>query len=99
MQGLPHSMRAVVLVGHGGLDMLRYREDCPRPEPGAGEVLLQVHACGLNNTDINTRTAWYSRAVTSGTADNAAGGIEAASAAGGSWGDRVQQFPRIQGAD
>jgi NADPH:quinone reductase-like Zn-dependent oxidoreductase len=99
MQSLPSSMRAVVLVGHGGLDMLRYREDWPRPEPRAGEVLIQVHACGLNNTDINTRTGWYSRAVTSGTAQSAPRGFEGASVSGGSWGDRTQQFPRIQGAD
>lgn len=99
MQSLPSSMRAVVLVGHGGLDMLRYREDWPRPEPRAGEVLIQVHACGLNNTDINTRTGWYSRAVTSGSAQSAPRGFEGASVSGGSWGDRTQQFPRIQGAD
>lgn len=99
MQSLPSSMRAVVLVGHGGLDMLRYREDWPRPEPRAGEVLIQVHACGLNNTDINTRTGWYSRAVTSGSAQSAPRGFEGASESGGSWGDRTQQFPRIQGAD
>lgn len=97
MQALPKSMRAVVLVGHGGLDMLSYREDWPRPEPAAGEVLIRVHACGLNNTDINTRTAWYARGVASGTAENAVQSIEAAGA--GSWGDRMQQFPRIQGAD
>ena len=99
MQCLPNSMRAVVLVGHGGLDMLHYREDWPRPEPGAGEVLIQVRACGLNNTDINTRTAWYSRAVASGTAENAACGAEDAGTSAGSWGDRIQRFPRIQGAD
>jgi NADPH:quinone reductase-like Zn-dependent oxidoreductase len=99
MQSLPSFMRAVVLVGHGGLDMLRYREDWPRPDARAGEVLIQVQACGLNNTDINTRTGWYSRAVTSGTAENASRGFGDAAASGGSWGDRTQQFPRIQGAD
>ena len=59
-------MRAVVLTGHGGLDKLEYREDWPAPEPGPGEVLVRVSACGLNNTDINTRTAWYSKAVSEG---------------------------------
>jgi NADPH:quinone reductase-like Zn-dependent oxidoreductase len=99
MQSSSSSMRAVVLVGHGGLDMLRYREDWPRPEPHAGEVLIKVQACGLNNTDINTRTGWYARAVKTGTQESAAHGLENAVASGGSWGDRVQQFPRIQGAD
>lgn len=99
MQSLPSSMRAVVLVGHGGLDMLHYREDWPRPAARAGEVLIQVRACGLNNTDINTRIGWYSKAVTSGTAQRATHGPEGASVSGGAWGDRTQQFPRIQGAD
>lgn len=57
----PTSMRAVILTGHGGLDKLEYREDWPIPAPAAGEVLIKVGACGLNNTDINTRTAWYSK--------------------------------------
>jgi NADPH:quinone reductase-like Zn-dependent oxidoreductase len=99
MAPLPSYMRAAVLVGHGGPDMLRYREDWPRPEAGEGEVLIQVQACGLNNTDINTRTGWYSRAVKSGTAESAARGIEDGGVSAGSWGDRIQQFPRIQGAD
>ena len=62
----PKTMRAVVLTGHGGLDKLEYREDWPVPTPRPGEVLIHVGACGLNNTDINTRTAWYSKAVTEG---------------------------------
>jgi NADPH:quinone reductase-like Zn-dependent oxidoreductase len=99
MQSLPGSMRAVVLVGHGGPEMLHYRNDWPRPEPRAGEVLIQVQACGLNNTDINTRTGWYAKAVKSGTAESAAQGCDEVGATGGSWGDRTQHFPRIQGAD
>jgi len=99
MPSLPDFMRAVVLMGHGGLDMLKYREDWPRPEAGAGEVLVRVHACGLNNTDINTRTGWYSSAVTSGTTDTATREFQGGSLAGGAWGGRTQQFPRIQGAD
>jgi hypothetical protein len=44
-----------------------YRTDWPRPDPGPGEVLIKVGACGLNNTDINTREGWYSKAVTGAT--------------------------------
>lgn len=54
---VPDVMRAVVLTGHGGLDKLEYHEDWPVPVPGDGDVLIRVSACGLNNTDINTRTA------------------------------------------
>jgi NADPH:quinone reductase-like Zn-dependent oxidoreductase len=93
-------MRAVVLTGHGGLDKLEYREDWPTPRPAAGEVLVRVGACGLNNTDINTRTAWYSKAVREGITD-AGGreGFEDAEAESGSWGGAGIEFPRIQGAD
>ncbi|HUY84658.1 MAG TPA: alcohol dehydrogenase family protein [Steroidobacteraceae bacterium] len=93
-------MFAVLLTGHGGYDRLEWREDVPVPEPAAGEVLIQVGAAGVNNTDINTRTAWYSRAVSEGTtAAAAAGGIEAASAADSGWTGTPLAFPRIQGAD
>ncbi|PSM16362.1 alcohol dehydrogenase family protein [Nitratireductor sp. StC3] len=96
----PDSMRAVVLTGHGGLDKLAYREDWPVPDPAPGEVLIRVGACGLNNTDINTRTAWYSRAVSGGiTPTSGSAGFEEAEAEAGSWGSAALRFPRIQGAD
>ena len=50
---IPKTMRTVVTMGHGGLDQLEYHEDWPTPSPAAGEVLIEVGACGLNNTDIN----------------------------------------------
>ncbi len=90
----------MVLTGHGGLDMLEYREDWPTPVPADGEVLVRVGACGLNNTDINTRTAWYSKTVTEGiTDDGGKSGFAEAEAATGSWGNAQIRFPRIQGAD
>ena len=97
---VPAIMRAVVLTGHGGLDKLEYHEDWPVPEPQAGEVLVRVGACGLNNTDINTRTAWYSKSVTEGITDaGGKAGFDSADAASGSWGSSTISFPRIQGAD
>ena len=97
---LPDVMRAVVLTGHGGLDKLEFREDWPTPVAAAGEVLVRVGACGLNNTDINTRTAWYSKSVTEGiTDDGGKSGFAEADAATGSWGSSEIRFPRIQGAD
>jgi NADPH:quinone reductase-like Zn-dependent oxidoreductase len=56
-------MKAVLLKGYGGFDRLEYREDVPVPVPRAGEVLIRVGAAGINNTDINTRTGWYSQVV------------------------------------
>jgi NADPH:quinone reductase-like Zn-dependent oxidoreductase len=100
MAAIPKTMRAVVLTGHGGLDKLEYREDWPTPEPGPGEVLIRVGACALNNTDINTRTAWYSKTVTEGiTTEGGTGGFETADDATGSWSNAPLTFPRIQGAD
>ena len=54
-------MKAVLMKGHGGFDQLEYRDDVPVPLPRANEVLIRVLAAAVNNTDINTRTAWYSR--------------------------------------
>lgn len=87
-------MRGVVLTGHGGPDMLEYREDLPRPVPAADEVLIAVAACGMNNTDINTRVGWYAKAVSGPTSDEA----PKSSGVDGSWGGGLA-FPRIQGAD
>ena len=51
---IPSRMAAVQLVGHGGLDKLHYRTDVPVPAAGPGEVLIEVAAAGVNNTDINS---------------------------------------------
>lgn len=53
---IPEKMAAVLLTGHGGIEKLEYRTDVPVPQPGHGEVLIQVAAAGVNNTDINTRS-------------------------------------------
>ncbi|KIC16899.1 alcohol dehydrogenase family protein [Leisingera sp. ANG-Vp] len=95
---LPATMKAVLLTGHGGLDKLDYR-DTATPQPDKGEVLVKVGACGLNNTDINTRTAWYSKANTDALGDGAEGGFESTDDQDSSWGAGEITFPRIQGAD
>ena len=85
-ESLPATMKAVVLTGHGGLDKLVYR-DVPVPVAGPGEVLLEVHACGMNNTDVWVREGAY--------------GTDEDPAAVASWrrGKPTLEFPRIQGAD
>ncbi|MFH9864340.1 NADP-dependent oxidoreductase [Streptomyces sp. NPDC017202] len=45
-----HTMRAVRLHEHGGPEVLRY-DEVPIPEPGPGEVLVRVHAVGVNPPD------------------------------------------------
>ena len=55
------------------------------PAPGAGEVLIEVGAAAINNTDIWTREGAY------GSADDPA--------AVSGWRREPMAFPRIQGAD
>lgn len=92
---LPRTMRAVMLRGHGGLEQLEYRDDVPVPRPAAGEVLVRIGAAAVNNTDINTRIGWYSKAVSGATAS----GAPQAQSGDSAWGGGAVQFPRIQGAD
>ena len=92
-------MAAALLTGHGGLDRLEYRTDVPVPEPGPGEVLIRVAAAGVNNTDVNTRTGWYSKSVRGDTGEGAAGGIDGVDPGDSSWSGGAIRFPRIQGAD
>ncbi|CUU54785.1 NADPH:quinone reductase [Parafrankia irregularis] len=47
-------MRAVVQHGFGGVEVLAV-ETVPDPVPGAGEVVVQVAACGLNHLDVMQR--------------------------------------------
>jgi NADPH:quinone reductase-like Zn-dependent oxidoreductase len=97
--GIAARMRAVQTTGHGGLEKLEYREDVETPTPASGEVLIRVGACGMNNTDINTRTAWYSKSVTEATDAGGAGGFGQAKSGDSTWGGASISFPRIQGAD
>lgn len=93
---VPKTMRAFVLTGHGDFDKLEYHTDWPVPEVSAGALLFKVHACGLNNTDVNTRTAWYSKSVTESTTGDA---FDSAEDDDATWGGAAVTFPRIQGAD
>lgn len=78
-------MRAVLLTGYGGPEKLEYRQDVLIPEVGPGEVLIQVGACGMNNTDIWTRENAYSHNIDPHTSP--------------AWPPEPMHFPRIQGAD
>jgi NADPH:quinone reductase-like Zn-dependent oxidoreductase len=93
---IPTTMKAMILTGHGGLDKYDWREDWPVPQPAPGEVLIRVGACGMNNTDVNTRSGWYSKAVTDRTTGE---GFETINDEDPSWGGAPLAFPRIQGAD
>lgn len=85
MDKIPKKMRGVYLKGYGDFSKLEIREDIPVPIPGPTEVIIKVGAAAVNNTDINTRLAWYSKSGKD--SDDA------------SWSDEAIKFPRIQGAD
>ncbi|MCA1189868.1 MULTISPECIES: zinc-binding dehydrogenase [unclassified Saccharopolyspora] len=80
---VPSTMTAARLTGHGGPEALELA-DVPVPVPAEGEVLVQVGAVALNNTDLWTREGAYGRP-----------GDPTARAG---WRGPVD-FPRIQGAD
>ncbi len=50
----------------------------------------------MNNTDVNTRSGWYSKAVTEATTGDEYAKVDDA---GPTWGGAPISFPRIQGAD
>ncbi len=93
-----NTMKAIVTMGNGGYEQLVYR-DVPIPTLAPGEVLLQVLAAGVNNTEINTRLGWYSSKVNAGTDELTASEQEEAEAkADGGW-NEATPFPFIQGTD
>lgn len=65
-------MKAVRIHSYGGPEVLSY-EDTPRPVPGAGEVLIRVHATSVNPFDVAARNGYmhswfnYSFPLTLGT--------------------------------
>lgn len=77
-------MHAVILKANGDYNQLEYVQNFKTPKPKENEVLIQIKAAAVNNTDINTRIAWYSK-------DN--------KEEDASWSGNSLNFPRIQGAD
>ncbi|MEQ3724144.1 alcohol dehydrogenase family protein [Alcanivorax sp.] len=97
---IPKTMHGVLLTGHGGLDNLEYRDNLAVPVPASNEVLIRVGATAINNTDINTRTGWYSKTITSGRGEGAEAGFgKSSSQQDSSWSGKPLRLPRIQGAD
>ena len=47
-------MKAVLLTGHGGPEMLRLGE-APDPVAGPGEVVVDIHAASVNAADYKVR--------------------------------------------
>ena len=88
-------MSAILTTGHGGFEVLEFRNDVKVPMPKSDQVLIKVLGAGVNNTDINTRTAWYSKSVTGETNSKDSKGLDD----DGGWSGDPINFPIIQGAD
>ncbi|WP_429615093.1 NADP-dependent oxidoreductase [Sphingobium olei] len=94
ISGMIATMKAFMLTGYGGPEATVVRE-IPRPEPGPGEILVRVHAAGLNPVDFKTREGMlkivqrYPLPITMG--NELAGVVETSPTAGTQFapGDRV----------
>lgn len=51
-------MKAAVINGHGGLEVVGIAHDLPVPEAGPGEVRVKVGAAALNRLDLWVRAGW-----------------------------------------
>ena len=55
---LPTTMKAIEIAAPGGPEALRLTER-PVPQPGKGEILIEVHAAGINRPDVLQRLGKY----------------------------------------
>jgi NADPH:quinone reductase len=53
-------MKAIVVREHGGPEVLKL-EDVPDPKPNADQVVVRLHAVGVNPVDVYIRTGAYAR--------------------------------------
>ena len=51
-------MSAAVYVGDGRIEV----EEVPRPEPGPGEVLVEIAECGICGSDLHMVLERYAKA-------------------------------------
>ncbi|KAM9322343.1 quinone oxidoreductase-like [Pholidichthys leucotaenia] len=57
-------MRAIRVSEFGAPSVLRLKTDVPVPEPGHKQVLICVHACGVNPVETYIRSGTYARKPT-----------------------------------
>ncbi len=52
-------MKAIKITNYGGADVLKLTDTEPKPTPVAGQVLVKIHAAGVNFVDIYQRRGTY----------------------------------------
>lgn len=92
-------MKAAVITGHGGLEVVGVAADLPVPEPGPGAVRIRIHAAALNRLDLWVRAGWPGLELTLPhiTCADGAGVVDAVGAGVTAYapGDRVAINPTI----
>ena len=91
------TMKAIRVHAYGGPEVLKY-EDVPRPQPQPGELLIRVHAAGVNPVDWKLREGhlkdWLNYSMPYIPGWDVSGVVEAASGATRyKNGDEVFSFP------
>lgn len=51
-------MKAAVISGHGGMEVVQVAHDLPVPEPGSDQVRVAIQAAALNRLDLWVRLGW-----------------------------------------
>jgi NADPH:quinone reductase-like Zn-dependent oxidoreductase len=84
-------MQAVVMHETGNPDVLRY-EEAERPEPGDGEVLIEVRAASVNPIDWKYRRGLADKQLPAVLGNDVSGTVELSRAEGFAEGDEVFGF-------
>ncbi|XP_056388669.1 quinone oxidoreductase-like [Hyla sarda] len=61
MASVGRFMRAIRVSEFGKPEVLKFLTDVPVPSPGENQVLIRVHACGINPVDTYIRAGVYAR--------------------------------------
>src|SRR5438270_12909599 len=94
-------MKAILVRQFGGPEVLKL-EEVPTPKPAAGEVLVRIHAAGVNPYDTYMRAGTYAikpplpytpGSDAAGTVESVGGGVKSVEA-----GDRVYTARTVSGA-
>ena len=51
-------MKAAIITGHGGMEVVQVAQDLPVPEPGPDQVRVAIKAAALNRLDLWVRLGW-----------------------------------------